>query len=56
MDWLYNNCSTTAQRGALDWRHKFREATTPVFNELYSKVASGEEAEVVIKSNSKNAF
>ena len=53
MDWMFANTSTTAQRGALDWRHKFRDATSPVFEELYNKVASGEEAEVVINSNSK---
>ena len=53
MDWMYANCSTTAQRGALDWRHKFREATSPVFEELYDKVASGEEAKVVIEANAK---
>tara|TARA_B110000014_G_C20125744_1_gene599503 strand:- start:2963 stop:4009 length:1047 start_codon:yes stop_codon:yes gene_type:complete len=56
MDWMFANTSTTAQRGALDWRHKFREATTPVFDELYNKVASGEEAEVVINSNSKDDY
>ncbi len=53
MDWMYANTSTTAQRGALDWRHKFREATTPVFEELYERVSSGEEAKVVIEANSK---
>jgi ketol-acid reductoisomerase len=53
MDWMYSNCSTTAQRGALDWRHKFREAVTPVFEELYQKVASGDEARVVIEANSR---
>lgn len=53
MDWMYANTSVTAQRGALDWRHKFREATTPVFEELYSRVASGKEAEVVIKAGEK---
>ncbi len=51
MDWMYANTSTTAQRGALDWRHKFREATLPVFDELYERVASGEQAEVVIEAN-----
>ena len=56
MDWMFANTSTTAQRGALDWRHKFRDATSPVFEELYNKVASGEEAEVVINSNSKNNY
>lgn len=53
MDWMYANTSVTAQRGALDWRHKFREATTPVFEELYDRVASGKEAEVVIKAGAK---
>lgn len=53
MDWMYANCSTTAQRGALDWRHKFREATQPVFEELYQSVASGNEARITIEANSK---
>lgn len=44
MDWMYANCSTTAQRGALDWYPKFYEATLPVFRELYSEVANGNEA------------
>ena len=52
MDWMYANCSTTAQRGALDWRHKFREATEPVFEELYESVASGNEARITIAANS----
>ena len=56
MDWMFANTSTTAQRGALDWRHKFRNATTPVFDELYEKVASGKEAEIVINSNSKHDY
>ena len=50
MDWMYSNCSATAQRGALDWRPKFRDATLPVFTELYSKVKSGEECVRVLKS------
>lgn len=52
MDWMYANTSTTAQRGALDWRHKFREATTPVFEDLYKSVSSGNEASIVIERNS----
>ena len=51
MDWMYANCSTTAQRGALDWRHKFREAVSPVFEELYDKVATGKEATRSIETN-----
>jgi ketol-acid reductoisomerase len=53
MDWMYANCSTTAQRGALDWRHKFRDAVAPVFEELYDSVASGEEAQRSIDTNSQ---
>ncbi len=52
MDWMYANCSTTAQRGALDWRHRFREAVAPVFEELYESVASGEETRIVLEANS----
>ena len=52
MDWMYANCSTTAQRGALDWKGKFRDAVTPVFNKLYKRVAAGKETAVVLKVNS----
>ena len=52
MDWMYANCSTTAQRGALDWLPKFRDAVRPVFEALYQSVATGNEAEIVIKANS----
>ncbi|MBE0674249.1 MAG: ketol-acid reductoisomerase, partial [Bacteroidales bacterium] len=50
MDWMYANCSATAQRGALDWRPKFMEATLPVFKELYKRVKSGEECVRVLQS------
>ena len=53
MDWMYANCSTTAQRGALDWCKKFRDASKPVFEELYKEVAAGNEAQRSIDSNSK---
>ena len=53
MDWMYANCSTTAQRGALDWWKKFRDATKPVFEELYDSVAAGHEAQLSIDSNSQ---
>ncbi len=52
MDWMYANCSTTAQRGALDWRHKFRKAVAPVFAQLYKSVATGKETAIVLKANS----
>ena len=53
MDWMYANCSTTAQRGALDWWKKFRDATKPVFEELYESVATGVESQRSIDSNSQ---
>ena len=53
MDWMYANCSTTAQRGALDWWKRFRDATKPVFENLYESVATGNEAQISIDSNSK---
>jgi ketol-acid reductoisomerase len=53
MDWMYANCSTTAQRGALDWFRRFRDASKPVFEELYRKVEAGEETKRVLESNSR---
>jgi ketol-acid reductoisomerase len=52
MDWMYANCSTTAQRGALDWFKKFHDASKPVFEELYRKVADGSETRRTLESNS----
>jgi ketol-acid reductoisomerase len=52
MDWMYANCSVTAQRGALDWRHKFREAVLPVFNDLYNSVKTGVETRIVLDKTS----
>lgn len=53
MDWMYANCSTTAQRGALDWMGPFHDATKPVFQKLYAEVACGNEAQRSIDTNSK---
>lgn len=53
MDWMYANCSTTAQRGALDWWKKFRDAVYPVFEELYESVETGNETKITIESNQK---
>lgn len=52
MDWMYANCSTTAQRGALDWKGKFRKAVEPVFRNLYTRVKNGDETRRVLKANS----
>lgn len=51
MDWMYANCSTTAQRGALDWKGPFRDAVAPVFDKLYDSVRSGEETRIVLSVN-----
>lgn len=56
MDWMYANCSTTAQRGALDWWKPFRDATKPVFEKLYKEVAAGNEAQRSIDANSKSDY
>jgi ketol-acid reductoisomerase len=52
MDWMYANCSTTAQRGALDWKDRFRQAVEPVFDDLYESVVSGVETHNVLAANS----
>ena len=56
MDWMYANCSTTAQRGALDWWKKFRDAVAPVFEDLYESVATGNEAKITIEANQKATY
>jgi ketol-acid reductoisomerase len=56
MDWMLANVSTTAQRGALDWRHKFRDAVAPLFDELYDSVASGKEAKIVIEAGTDKDY
>ncbi len=56
MDWMYANCSTTAQRGALDWKDKFHDATKPVFQELYDSVKAGKEAKRSIDTNSQSDY
>ena len=53
MDWMYANCSSTAQRGALDWMGPFHDANKPVFEKLYQEVANGNEAQRSIDTNSK---
>jgi len=51
MDWMFANCSTTAQRGALDWAPRFRDAVKPVFDQLYESVVSGEETRRTLERN-----
>ncbi len=56
MDWMYANCSTTAQRGALDWYETFRKATKPIFKKLYKSVSTGEETRLTLAANSKKTY
>jgi ketol-acid reductoisomerase len=56
MDWMFANCSTTAQRGALDWKPVFRKAVEPVFKKLYDSVKSGKETKRVLSSNSNKNY
>lgn len=56
MDWMYLNCSATAQRGALDWKPKFKKAVMPLFRELYKSVKSGAETRRVISSLGKSNY
>ena len=56
MDWMYANCSATAQRGALDWLPRFRDAVAPVFDELYQRVVSGEQTRIVLEANSADDY
>ena len=56
MDFMYANCSTTAQRGALDWHPRFRDAAAPLFSDLYQSVVNGEETRVVLESNSASDY
>jgi ketol-acid reductoisomerase len=56
MDWMYANCSATAQRGALDWKPKFKKAVMPVFKELYKRVKSGAETKRVLSVCGKKDY
>ncbi len=56
MDWMFSNCSATAQRGALDWKPKFKSAVKPVFTELYNSVKAGKETERVIRACGRKGY
>ena len=56
MDWMYANCSTTAQRGALDWAPRFEKVLTPLIEECYADVKSGTESQTAIDSNSQEDY
>ncbi len=50
MDWMFASCSTTAQRGALDWAKRFETAVKPLFELLYRDVQEGIETKRVLES------
>jgi len=56
MECLYSNCSTTAQRGAIDWSKTFEEKITPIIEDCYTNVVNGEEARVVINANASHNY
>jgi ketol-acid reductoisomerase len=56
MDWMYANCSATAQRGALDWKPKFKKAVLPLFKELYRRVKTGKETARVLSACGKSNY
>jgi len=56
MDWMYANCSATAQRGALDWKPKFKKATLPLFHDLYKRVKAGIETKRVLSACGKKDY
>ena len=53
MDWMFEACSTTARRGAIDWTPRFKDALKPVFNQLYDSVKTGEETKRSLEYNSQ---
>jgi ketol-acid reductoisomerase len=56
MDWMFKNCSTTAQTGALKWSHKFEKVLKPVIEECYENVANGKETDEVLKRNKNSDY
>jgi len=56
MDWMYLNCSATAQRGALDWKPKFKKAVMPVFKEIYKRVVNGDETRRVLNACGRSNY
>jgi ketol-acid reductoisomerase len=53
MDWMYANCSTTAQRGALDWWKKFRDATNRYLKNYTKALQQVKNQQKSIDSNSQ---
>jgi ketol-acid reductoisomerase len=56
MDYMYNACSTTARRGALDWAPIFEKANTPIFEQLYESVKNGTETRKSLEFNGRSTY
>jgi ketol-acid reductoisomerase len=56
MDYMYNACSTTARRGALDWAPIFEKANLPVFEKLYESVKNGTETRKSLEFNGRSTY
>ena len=48
MDWLYENCSKTAQVGALEWSKQFEELLIPKIQECYDSVKDESEVKKIM--------
>ena len=56
MDYMYNACSTTARRGALDWAKEFEKVNLPVFERLYESVKNGTETRRSLEFNGRATY
>jgi ketol-acid reductoisomerase len=56
MDYMYNACSTTARRGALDWAPIFEKANLPIFEQLYESVKNGTETRKSLEFNGRSTY
>ena len=53
---MFNACSTTARRGALDWAKVFEETNLPVFERLYESVKNGSETRRSLEFNGRSTY
>jgi ketol-acid reductoisomerase len=56
MDYMYNACSMTARRGALDWAPVFEATNRPVFEKLYQSVRNGTETRKALEFNGRSTY
>jgi ketol-acid reductoisomerase len=56
MDYMFNACSTTARRGALDWAPIFEATNRPVFEKLYESVKNGTETRKALEFNGRATY